>query len=146
MKSTRPYLIRAMHEWASDNGLTPQLLVRVDSPEVEVPTGFVKDGLIVLNVSYAAVQGLELGNDYIQFNARFNGAPFAVRLPVSNVSAIFTRESGEGMSFETEPGESPPPTGTDPSDPKGNSEAAEPSERAATTERKAGRPTLKVGK
>ena len=96
--STRPYLIRALHEWCTDNGLTPYLAVKVDR-SVQVPREFVNDGEIVLNVSYDATGGLQLGNEYIEFKARFGGKPREIMVPVERVQAIYARESGQGMSF-----------------------------------------------
>lgn len=96
--STQPYLIRAWVEWCNDNGLTPYLSVRVDKT-VLVPREFVKDGEIVLNISYDATSVLKLGNDYIEFTARFGGVPRDIMVPVSRVVAIFARETGQGMGF-----------------------------------------------
>ena len=96
--STRPYMIRALHEWCTDNGLTPYLAVRVDH-SVQVPQEFVKDGEIVLNTSYDATGGLELGNEFIVFKARFGGQPREIMVPVGRVIAIYARETGEGMAF-----------------------------------------------
>lgn len=96
--STRPYLIRALHEWCTDNGLTPYLSVKVDR-SVQVPREFVNDGEIVLNVGYDATGGLQLGNEYIEFKARFGGKPREIMIPVERVQAIYARESGQGMSF-----------------------------------------------
>lgn len=96
--STRPYLIRAIHEWCTDNGLTPYLSVRVDR-SVQVPREFVNEGEIVLNVGYDATGGLQLGNEYIEFKARFGGKPREIMVPVERVQAIYARESGQGMSF-----------------------------------------------
>ena len=96
--STRPYMIRALHEWCTDNGLTPYLAVRVDHT-VQVPREFVKDGEIVLNTSYDATGSLQLGNDFIAFKARFGGQPRDIMVPVGRVIAIYARETGEGMAF-----------------------------------------------
>ncbi len=96
--STQPYLIRAWVEWCNDNGLTPYLSVRVDK-SVQVPREFVKDGEIVLNISYDATSALKLGNDFIEFTARFGGVPRDIMVPVSRVIAIFARETGQGMGF-----------------------------------------------
>ena len=96
--STRPYLIRAIHEWCTDNGFTPYLAVRVDST-VDVPREYVKDGEIVLNVSYDATGGLQLGNDLITFKARFGGRARDIVVPVERVMAIYARENGQGMAF-----------------------------------------------
>ncbi len=96
--STRPYLIRALHEWCSDNGFTPYLAVRVDD-SVQVPREYVKDGEIVLNVGMDATSGLQLGNDFIEFKARFGGKPRDIMVPVGRVIAIYARENGQGMAF-----------------------------------------------
>jgi stringent starvation protein B len=96
--STRPYLIRALYEWCSDNGLTPYVAVRVDDT-VRVPREYVKDGEIVLNVSMDATSALKLGNDYIEFRARFAGVPRDIMIPVARVMAIYARENGQGMAF-----------------------------------------------
>ncbi|HEX5805971.1 MAG TPA: ClpXP protease specificity-enhancing factor [Macromonas sp.] len=96
--STRPYLIRALHEWCSDNGFTPYLAVAVDA-SVQVPREFVKDNEIVLNTSYDATSNLHLGNDFIEFKARFGGAAREVIVPVDHVVAIYARENGQGMGF-----------------------------------------------
>ena len=96
--STRPYLIRAIHEWCTDNGFTPYLAVRVDQT-VRVPMEFVSDGEIVLNVSYDATGSLVLGNEFIEFKARFGGKARDIIVPVERVLAIYARESGQGMSF-----------------------------------------------
>jgi stringent starvation protein B len=96
--STRPYLIRALYEWCSDNGLTPYVAVRVDDT-VRVPREYVKDGEIVLNISMDATSALKLGNDYIEFKARFAGVPRDIMIPVARVMAIYARENGQGMAF-----------------------------------------------
>ena len=96
--TTRPYLIRALHEWCTDNGLTPYLAVRVDD-SVQVPREYVKDGEIVLNVGIDATNALQLGNDYIEFTARFGGKPRDIMVPVGRVIAIYARENGQGMAF-----------------------------------------------
>ena len=114
MTSTRPYLVRAMHEWIVDNGLTPYLMVDAGREGVQVPVDYVHDGKIVLNVSPAAVRDLELANDMIAFNARFGGRPFDIQFPVSAVQAVYARENGRGMVFsEEEPGDEPPPGPSD---------------------------------
>ena len=99
--STRPYLIRALYEWCSDNGLTPYVAVRVDDT-VRVPREYVKDGEIVLNVSMDATSALKLGNDYIEFKARFAGVARDIMVPVGRVMAIYARETGQGMAFPAE--------------------------------------------
>jgi len=96
--STRPYLIRALHEWCTDNGFTPHLAVRVDD-SVQVPREYVNDGEIVLNVGIDATSALQLGNDFIEFKARFGGQPRDIMVPVGRVIAIYARENGQGMAF-----------------------------------------------
>lgn len=96
--STRPYLIRALYEWCTDNGLTPYVAVRVDD-SVQVPREYVNDGEIVLNISYDATSALQLGNDFIEFKARFGGKPREILVPVGRVIAIYARENGQGMAF-----------------------------------------------
>ncbi|MDD2846295.1 MAG: ClpXP protease specificity-enhancing factor [Rhodoferax sp.] len=96
--STRPYLIRALHEWCTDNGFTPYLAVRVDD-SVQVPREYVKDGEIVLNIGMEATNSLQLGNEFIEFTARFNGKPREIMVPVGRVIAIYARENGQGMAF-----------------------------------------------
>ena len=108
MTSHRPYLLRALYEWIADNGMTPHLLVDATRPAVQVPRSAVKDGKIVLNVAERAVQRLEMGNDVIQFSARFGGVSQSVSVPVSAVLAIYARETGQGMALPEEadsPGE-----------------------------------------
>jgi stringent starvation protein B len=101
MQSTKPYLIRAIHEWCADQGFTPYLAVAVDGT-TKVPREFVKDGEIVLNVGYDATHQLSMGNDEITFQARFGGRPFPVIVPIGRVQAIYARENGQGMAFEVE--------------------------------------------
>ena len=121
-KSTKPYLIRAIHEWCSDSNLTPYLSVKVDA-NTRVPTDYVKNGEIVLNVGYDATHRLTIGNDLIQFSARFNGVSCECSVPVAAVLGIFARENGQGLfcpvetpegeSAASAPGDSPssPPNG-----------------------------------
>ena len=96
--STRPYLVRAMYEWCTDNGFTPYVAVLVDDT-VRVPVEYVKDGEIVLNISYDATSSLKLGNEFIEFKARFAGTARDIMVPVSRVVAIYARENGQGMAF-----------------------------------------------
>jgi stringent starvation protein B len=103
--STRPYLIRALHDWCTDNGFTPYIAVYVDA-SVQVPTEYVKNGEIVLNVGFEATSNLKLGNDLIEFKARFGGAAREIAVPVSHVIAIYARENGQGMAFPV-PNEAP---------------------------------------
>lgn len=104
--STRPYLIRALYEWCTDNGLTPYVAVQVDDT-VQVPREYVKDGEIVLNISFDATSALKLGNDLISFSARFAGKPREIMIPMDRVIAIYARENGQGMAFPRAPVQSP---------------------------------------
>ena len=96
--STRPYLIRALYEWCTDNALTPFIAVLADDT-VRVPNEYIKDGEIVLNISFDATSALKLGNDYIEFKGRFGGVARDILVPVSRVLAIYARENGQGMAF-----------------------------------------------
>jgi stringent starvation protein B len=97
--STKPYLLRAIYEWCTDNGYTPYLATTVDA-HTRVPKEFVKNGEIVLNISFTATSGLKMDNDFISFNARFGGVSREISVPVENVIAIYARENGQGMAFE----------------------------------------------
>ncbi len=96
--STRPYLIRALYEWCTDNGLTPYVSVAVNE-HVQVPIEFVKDGEIVLNISFDATTSLKLGNEYLEFKARFGGVAREIVVPIEQISGIYARENGQGMAF-----------------------------------------------
>ena len=96
--STRPYLIRALYEWCTDNGLTPYVAVSVDD-SVQVPREYVKNNEIVLNISFDATSSLSLGNDFIEFKARFAGSARDIMVPIDRVIAIYARENGQGMAF-----------------------------------------------
>jgi len=134
VKSRRPYLLRAMHEWISDSNCTPHIVVDAGVAGVEVPRQFVQDGKIVLNVSWSATAQLHIGNEDLSFNGRFGGASMHVRVPMEAVLAIYARESGQGMVFADEPGAPPPDTPPEPG-------PQEPAPRPA-----AGRAKLKVVK
>ena len=117
ISSNRPYLIRALYEWLVDNGLTPHLLVEAEQEDVVIPRQYIEDGRIVLNISPAAVQRLDLGNQMISFNARFGGKPMDVLIPPSAVLGIYARENGRGMLFPDDdagPDDSPPTDGGPP--------------------------------
>ena len=125
LSSRRPYLLRAMHEWMTDNGQTPHLVVDAALEGVVVPRQYVQNGKIVLNASYTATAGLMIKNDWVSFGARFDGSSFDVSFPVHAVLAIYSRESSHGMIFadeETETdGKTPatkPPAGDEPRRPK----------------------------
>jgi len=117
MTSLKPYLIRSIYEWITDNNLTPHLLVDAEHSNAVVPQQFIEDGKIVLNIRPQAIQGLSLGNDEIHFNARFSGNPMHIVAPVAAVLAIYAKENGKGMIFDQEdndidepPPEKKPPT------------------------------------
>lgn len=99
--TTKPYFLRALHEWCTDNGLTPHLVVQVDE-NTRVPMSFVQDGQITLSVAYAATQQLKIGNDFIEFQARFGGKTEMIWVPIGAVSAIYAKETGTGMGFEVQ--------------------------------------------
>ena len=132
MTSSRPYLLRAVHEWIADNDLTPQIVVNAHHEHVRVPNAYVRDGRIVFNISHTAVRGLSIGNEWVEFSARFGGNSFDVVVPVNAVLAIMARENGTGMSF---PDTGSPDTG----------DAGPPPESQRRPEPR-GRPSLKVVK
>lgn len=101
LPSTKPYLLRAIWEWCCDNGFTPYIAVQVDA-RTRVPREFIRDGQIVLNVGPEASNKLQIGNDFIDFQARFGGVARELSVPVEQVSAIYARENGAGMAFEVE--------------------------------------------
>jgi len=96
--STRPYLLRALHDWCTDNGFTPYIAVFVDA-SVSVPMEYVKNNEIVLNVGFEATSNLKLGNEFVEFKARFGGSSREIMVPVDHVVAIYARENGQGMAF-----------------------------------------------
>jgi len=106
--SKTPYLIRALHEWCSDNGLTPYIVVQVND-SVRVPREHVKDGKIVLNISWDATSALQLSNELIEFKARFGGALRDIVIPIGRVTAIYARENMEGLVFTPQDDAEPPP-------------------------------------
>jgi len=117
MTSSRPYLIRAIYDWIVDNNFTPYLLVNAENDSAIIPREYVEDGKIVLNINPTAISNLQLGNDYIMFNARFSGKAMEVSIPVIAVLAIYAQENGQGMMFDennnnfppTSPEDTPPP-------------------------------------
>lgn len=121
MKSSRPYLIRALYEWIVDNDCTPHILVASEYPNTKVPAGYARDGQIVLNVSPNAVRYLEMDNDAVSFEGRFGGTPQRLYIPIAAVLAIYARENSQGMFFDADefdeepispetPPDEPPPT------------------------------------
>lgn len=132
LKSRRPYLLRAMHEWISDNLQTPHIVVDASMQGVEVPRQYVQGGKIILNVSLNATSGLNLGNDGVVFRARFGALTHDVSVPIAAVLGIYARETGQGMIFSEADAPTPPQTPTEP--PPGGGEI------------KRAKPTLKVVK
>lgn len=102
MTSSRPYLIRAIYQWIVDNGATPHLLVDAAHPGVVVPREYVENSKIILNIGPMAAHGLKLGNEQVEFNARFSGKSLPVTVPIHAVLAIYARENGQGMVFNEE--------------------------------------------
>ena len=114
MTSRRPYLLRAMYEWISDNNLTPHIIVAADYPGVVVPMEYVEDDRIVLNISPVATQGMDMGNEALSFSGRFSGHSINLYVPIGSVVGIYARENGQGMIFEDPvPGDEPPPSDID---------------------------------
>jgi stringent starvation protein B len=129
MSSNRPYLLRAIYDWITDNELTPYVLVDASIEGVRVPPQVVKNGQVVLNLAMRAVANLELGNDYISFQARFSGVSQAIRIPVQAVLALYAQENGQGMMFPSEDGDTPPPA-PGPEGPGPSGESPEKSKRS----------------
>ncbi len=135
MLSSRPYLVRAIHEWIVDCGLTPHLLVDADQPGLEVPPSSIQDGRVVLNVSPGAVRDLLMDAEMVTFVARFGGVSQAVTVPMNAVEAVYARENGRGMMFPADEDDD----GTDDAD------SNDPTDDRSGPERKS-RPNLKVVK
>jgi stringent starvation protein B len=133
--STTPYLIRAIWEWCVDNGFTPYIAVKVDAA-TRVPMEYVRNGEIVLNISPDATRNLKIGNELIQFSARFNGVSREVSVPVSTVGGIFAKENGQGLAFQTP--ERPGPTLVSPQPGENSGDKPKPSGN--------GRPNLQIVK
>lgn len=116
--STKPYLLRALHEWCTDNGYTPHIVVQVDE-NTQVPRAYIRDGQITLNIGALATHNLRIDNDWVSFQARFNGVTEDIWVPVAVVTAIYARETGAGMGFEVqeyETGKSGAASESDPAD------------------------------
>ncbi len=126
--STKPYLMRAIYDWCVDSGYTPYLTVTVDA-QTRVPMEYVKDGQIVLNIGPIAVERFKMGNELIEFSARFNGAGREISIPVGAVSAIYARENGQGLSFEVTAAASAPAGGSDETPPEPPRPSGKPSLR-----------------
>lgn len=130
MSPSRPYFIRAVYEWILDNNLTPYLLVNASYPNAQVPVEYVRDGRIILNLTPSAIRNLHLGNEQVEFSARFGGQSRNLFVPVGSILAIYAKENGKGMFFEEE--DMPPP------DTSGSAEDA------GRPKVPAGKPSLKV--
>lgn len=111
MSSNRPYLLRAIYDWISDNNLTPYILVDAGFAGVRVPPQVIKNGQVVLNLAMRAVVNLDMGNEWISFQARFSGVSQSIQIPVAAVLALYAQENGQGMMFpaDEEGGDTPPP-------------------------------------
>jgi stringent starvation protein B len=105
MTSSKPYLVRALYDWILDNDNTPYILVDTGSEQLQIPPGISSDGKVVLNLAPAAIQNLEMTNDYVSFSARFNGVADQIFVPIGSLLAIYARENGEGMMFPAEEGD-----------------------------------------
>jgi stringent starvation protein B len=114
MTSNKPYILRALYEWITDNKLTPYIAVNTKIPGTYVPLEYVKNGQIVLNIAYDAVNQLNMTNDRIEFAATFNSIPFEVFVPIRSVQAIYAAENGQGIVFEEETELEPPPKAPEP--------------------------------
>ncbi len=136
---TKPYMLRALHEWCVDNNLTPHLIVAVNA-QTRVPMAYVKDGEIVLNINYGATKDLHIDNDSVVFSARFGGVSQNIYVPMSAVRGIFARENGQGMFFEADPEQEEVPFLTD--DAKENAKPVENKEELI----KSKKPVLKIVK
>lgn len=141
--STKPYMIRALHEWCTDNGYTPQIVVQVDANTL-VPRAHVRDGQITLNIGALATNRLVIGNEAIEFQARFNGITEDLYVPMTAVSAIFARETGAGMGFEAEASISQEMAGTSETPPASHSPESPDPEPPKTADIK--RPKLSIVK
>jgi stringent starvation protein B len=130
VKPRRPYLLRAMHEWICDSQWTPHIVVDAGMSGVEVPRHYVRDGKIVLNVSWTATAQLKLGNDEVSFSGRFGGTSMNVRVPMQAILAIYARETGQGMIFNEDEA-TPPPDGKPPEGPAPDKPTAAKSTSAA---------------
>ncbi len=108
--STKPYLMRAIYDWTLDQGLTPQIMVNVELAGAGIPKSYSKDGKIVLNLHPDSVRGLEIGNDFLVFSARFAGRAEDMAIPLESVMAVYSRENGQGIVFQADgSGITPPP-------------------------------------
>jgi stringent starvation protein B len=155
--STKPYFMRAIYEWCTDNGYTPYMAVKVSSA-VRVPMEFVRNGEIVLNISFGATSGLKMDNEAVVFKARFGGVSRDIYVPVDNVQAVYASENGQGMAFEVKLEEEQPEATAEPVPVKpgialaavkadlSEEEMQEVTAPIAEPQKKVGKPSLKVVK
>lgn len=145
--SQQPYFLRALYEWCVDSGYTPYLSVRTDT-RTRVPQGFVKDGMIVMNIGPSAVRNLHMDNEWVTFSARFGGVAHNIEVPVGNVLSIYARETGQGMGFtEMEAGAMTEPQASEDAEaPTGQETAGNSSTDEPTPQPPKGRPQLRVVK
>ena len=142
MTSNRPYLLRAIYDWITDNNLTPYILLDAMREGVRVPPQVVKNGQVVLNLAMRAVANLDLGNEWISFQARFSGVSHSILIPVNAVLALYAQENGQGMMFPAEEDGDPPP-----SPPESSPDDTPPSDSADAGEKpRKGAPFLRVVK
>ena len=121
MTSTRPYLLRAFHEWIVDNNMTPYVVIDAEYPQVQVPRQYIEDGKIILNVSPYATEGLLMSNERLEFNASFAGQVYTIDAPMGSVLAVYAKENGRGMVFqEDDEPPLPPPAGDNDTDSSGS--------------------------
>jgi stringent starvation protein B len=130
-QSTKPYLVRAIYDWALDNGFTPQVLVATNTEGVQVPRQYIKDNQIVLNIHPKSVTGLELGNEFLWCSARFSGTAMEITAPMPAVLAIYARENGQGIVFQDEDSGVPPPSDPDRDREEGSATVNEPRQGSA---------------
>lgn len=134
MTPSRPYFVRAMYEWILDNNMTPYLLVNAGYPQTQVPVEYVRDGRIVLNLMPSAIRNLHMGNEHVEFSARFGGQPRNLYIPVGAILGIYAKENGRGMFFDES--EIPPPDNSSGKGEGGDDDSSRP--------KPSGKPSLKV--
>ncbi|WP_183424566.1 ClpXP protease specificity-enhancing factor [Luteibacter sp. Sphag1AF] len=147
MTSNRPYLLRAIYDWISDNGLTPYVLVDASQPGVRVPAHVVKNGQVVLNLAMRAVGNLDLGNERITFQARFSGVSQSIHIPITAVLALYAQENGQGMMFPADENDPMPAGAMESTEEADESQSPDTPETGGDDDRpKRGAPHLRVVK
>jgi len=142
LTSKRPYLLRAMHEWMSDNNLTPHVVIDVETAQSGLPVEYANDGKLVINISYAATENLIIGNDSVSFDARFSGVSRHLDVPIVAVLGIYARESGQGMIFSSESADQASAVAADEDAADGNAKQSD--KDADPKASKSSRPQLKI--